>query len=330
MVCMTSLELWRPSADPAMLRYRAGVLRRIRDFFDRLGVLEVDTPVCSRHATTDPAIESFATRYTGPGAGRGLNTYLQTSPEFFMKRLLCAGSGPIYQICKVFRDGESGRRHNPEFTLLEWYRPGYGHHDLMEEVARLVQNLANESLSVEKLSYREIFERALSLDPHVADVRLLRECAIDRGIAGAEHLDLPHRDGWLDLLMTHLIEADLGCAGLTFIYDYPASQAALARISDGDPPVALRFELYWKGVELANGFFELQDAEVQRARFEADNRQRTSNGAPSMPADGWLLEALQQGLPECAGVALGIDRLLMALSDRQDIREVLSFDFERA
>ncbi len=327
---MTSLELWRPSADPAMLRYRAGVLRRIRDFFDRLGVLEVDTPVCSRHATTDPAIESFSTRYTGPGAGRGLNAYLQTSPEFFMKRLLCADSGPIYQICKVFRDGELGRRHNPEFTLLEWYRPGYDHHALMDEVTKLVQSLADEPLGVEKFSYREIFEQALDLDPHIADLRSLRECAIAQGIAGAEDLDLPHRDGWLDLLMTHRIEADLGRAGLTFVYDYPASQAALARISDGDPPVALRFELYWKGVELANGFFELQDAEAQRARFEADNRQRALNGATLKPADEWLLEALQQGLPECAGVALGIDRLLMVLSGRQEIREVLSFDFERA
>ncbi len=327
---MNPSALWGPSASPEMLRHRAGVLRRIRDFFDTRGVLEVDTPVCSRHATTDPAIESFVTRYRGPGAGSGLDCYLQTSPEFFMKRLLCAGSGPIYQICKVFRDGEWGRRHNPEFSLLEWYRPGYDHHALMDEVAELVRSLTDDPPGVEKLTYQGIFEQALSLNPHTADSRQLRDCAIARGIAGAEQLNLNHRDAWLDLLLTHLIEPDLGRSGLTFIYDYPGSQAALARISDGDPPLAQRFELYWQGMELANGFFELRDAEVQRARFEADNRQRQSSGALQRPADEWLLQALEQGLPECAGVALGIDRLLMVLSGCRDIRQVLSFDFERA
>ncbi|MET0066071.1 MAG: EF-P lysine aminoacylase EpmA [Candidatus Thiodiazotropha sp.] len=326
---MNPRDLWRPSANPQMLQQRAGMLRRIRQFFDSRDILEVDTPVCARHATTDPAIESFLTRYTGPGAGSGLECYLQTSPEFFMKRLLCAGSGPIYQICKVFRDGELGSRHNPEFTLLEWYRPGFDHHALMGEVAELILSLSGEPLVVERHTYREIFQQTLSLDPHMAEAVELRDCAIAQGIAGAEQLQLGHRDAWLDLLLSHLIEPGLGRSGLTFIYDYPASQAALARINDEDPPLAQRFELYWQGMELANGFYELQDAEVQRARFEADNRQRRSAGVPQRPADEWLLEAMAEGLPECAGVALGIDRLLMLLTGCRDIREVLSFDFER-
>jgi lysyl-tRNA synthetase class 2 len=313
-----------------MIRRRARLLQEIRAFFRKAGVLEVETPVCSRFAATDPAIESFETDYQGPGVAQGSALYLQTSPEFFMKRLLCAGIGSIYQICKVFRNGEWGRRHHPEFTLLEWYRVGYDHHDLMDEVARLIQNLHSAELSVEKYTYQEIFEHRLQLNPHQADMEQLRQCAIAQKVPNAEDLVLHHCDQWLDLLLTHLIEPHLGNSGLTFVYDYPTTQAALAKIREGTPPVAERFELYWKGVEIANGFHELQDSREQRLRFEDDNRERQRNGLPFRPMDQWLLEALSEAMPPSAGVAIGIDRLMMTLYSCCDIREVVCFDFSRA
>jgi lysyl-tRNA synthetase class 2 len=312
-----------------MIRRRSKLLRDVREFFWLAGVLEVETPVCSRFGTTDPGIESFSTRYTGPGAHRGLALYLQTSPEFPMKRLLCAGSGPIYQICKVFRDGELGSRHNPEFTLLEWYRPGYDHHALMDEVASLVNRLSDAPFEVEKLTYRQVFEHTLQIDPHQADVARLKQCAIDHALPGAEDL-LLNRDGWLDLLLSHLIEPYLGDNVMTFLYDYPASQAALARVSGESPPLAQRFELYLSGIEIANGFHELDDPMEQRQRFMTDNHRRQSENRATIPMDQRLLEALTNGLPACAGVALGIDRLLMVLEGCRDIREVVCFDFGRA
>ena len=198
--------------------------------------MEVETPICSRYANCDPSIESLQTLYTGPGAATGLPLYLHTSPEFPMKRLLAAGSGPIYQICKVFRDGESGRWHNPEFTMLEWYRPGYHHHQLMVEVADLVNSLLPEPRPVESMSYAEAFGQWLGIDPHTATVDTLRRCSIRSGIEGAEHLDLQTADAWLDLLLSHRIEPELGEGCLFFLYDYPASQASLARVRDTPPP----------------------------------------------------------------------------------------------
>jgi lysyl-tRNA synthetase class 2 len=312
-----------------MIGRRAELLRDVREFFWQAGVLEVETPVCSRFGTTDPGIESFTTRYTGPEAPQGLALYLQTSPEFPMKRLLCAGSGPIYQICKVFRDGELGSRHNPEFTLLEWYRPGYDHHALMDEVAGLVNRLSDVPLAVEKLTYRQAFERTLQIDPHQADVELLKQCAINQALPGAEDLTL-NRDGWLDLLLSHLIEPHLGDNAMTFLYDYPASQAALARIGGESPPLAQRFELYLSGLEIANGFYELDDPTEQRQRFIVDNHMRQTENRVAIPMDERLLEALTNGMPACAGVALGIDRLLMVLEGCWDIREVVCFDLGRA
>jgi lysyl-tRNA synthetase class 2 len=306
------------------------MLGRIRQFFARIGVVEVETPICSRHASTDPALESFATRYRGPGAARGLDLYLHTSPEFAMKRLLAAGSGPIYQICKVFRNGELGRRHNPEFSLLEWYRPGFDYHRLMDEVAQLVNGLTERPMPIEKLTYTEAFERRLGLNPHIAAADQLRECAIDQGVPGAAELDLENRDAWLDLLLTHLIEPRLGENGMTFIHDYPATQAALARVREGRTPVAERFELYINSVEIANGFQELTDAEQQRNRFADDNRRRYRSGQRVVPMDEPLLDALTAGMPDCSGVALGLDRLLMVLTGSHDIRQVVTFDFSRA
>jgi lysyl-tRNA synthetase class 2 len=306
------------------------MLGQMRQFFARRGVLEVETPVCSRHATTDPAIASFSTRYTGPEAAQGLDLYLHTSPEFPMKRLLAAGSGSIYQVCKVFRDAELGRCHNPEFSLLEWYRPGFNYQQLMDEVASLVNGLMEQPQQVEKLTYGEAFERRLGLNPHRAECDQLRQCAIDQNIPGAEQLDLERRDAWLDLLLSQLIEPELGEAGMTFLYDYPASQAALARVRAGRPPVAERFELYMRGMEIANGFQELTDADQQRTRFRDDNRRRRESQQLEPPMDEHLLDALAAGMPECAGVALGLDRLLMILTDSHDLQQVVTFDISRA
>jgi lysyl-tRNA synthetase class 2 len=306
------------------------MLSRIRQFFAQTGVLEVETPVCSRFAATDPAIESFNTRYTGPEAVQGLDLYLHTSPEFPMKRLLAAGSGPIYQVCKVFRDGELGRRHNPEFSLLEWYRPGLDYHQLMDEVASLIDTVREQPLQVEKLTYANAFEDQLGLNPHAAGVDQLRQCAIEQGVNGAEQLDIEGRDAWLDLLLSHLIEPRLGQSGMTFLYDYPASQAALARVRPDRYPVAERFELYMNGMEIANGFQELTDAGQQRRRFMEDNRRRQVSRQREAPMDEALLRALESGIPACSGVALGLDRLLMVLTDTPDIRQAVTFDISRA
>lgn len=291
--------------------------------------MEVETPIAGRAATPDPALESLSTTWMGCGRA-ALPLYLHTSPELAMKRLLAAGSGPIYQICKVFRDRERGRLHHPEFTLLEWYRPGWGYRQLMDEVAELVRSiLRRPGLRMEVLTYRELFDRGLALDPWQADPEDLRHCALAQGIAGAEDLQL-ERDGWLDLLLTHSLEAGLGNGRLTFVCDYPTSQAALARVREGPFPVAERFELYLEGMELANGFQELTDPEEQRRRFRRDLERRRCAGATPPPADEAFLAALDAGLPEASGVALGIDRLVMVLTGVRHIDEVLAFPVERA
>lgn len=245
-----------------------------------------------------------------------------------MKRLLAAGSGPIYQICKVFRDGERGRLHHPEFSLLEWYRPGLGYGDLMTEVAELVRHaLELPELPVQRLSYRELFWSRLGLDPLTADLAALCRAAED--IPGSGDLDLD-RDGWLDLLLTHSIEPHLGRNCLSFVYDYPPTQAALARVRDDVIPVAERFELYLNGMELANGFQELTDPREQRQRFIADLHERSVDGLVQPPLDEAFLAALAAGMPESAGVALGLDRLLMVATGCRHIDDVLTFPIERA
>lgn len=320
---------WRPAASLEVLRARASLLERLRAFFRQAGVLEVETPACSLHANTDPAIESLSAEYRGPGHPEGSRLYLHTSPEFPMKRLLAADSGPIYQVCKVFRDGELGRLHNPEFTLLEWYRPGFDHHQLMDEVAELVCAVAKRELPKHKIRFGDLFAEHLGLDAHRAKATALRRVALRQKLPGVEDLDLG-RDGWLDLLLTHCIEPKLPTDSLTFVYDYPASQAALAKVRPDDPPVAERFELYLGGMELANGFHELSDATEQRLRFSHDQRRRRSCGQMVPPMDEHLLAALESGLPDCAGVALGLDRLLMWLIGARQISEVLSFPLDRA
>jgi len=321
---------WEPVASLATMRARAALLQRIRAFFATAGVIEVETPACSVHAVTDPALASLRTRFVGPGHPDGLSLYLHSSPEFAMKRLLVAGSGPIYQVCRVYRNGECGRLHSPEFTLLEWYQPGFDHHRLMDEVAALICALADRPLPQRRMSYAELFQEHLDLDAHGSGVTALRARALALGVPRAEALELPGRDAWLDLLLTHCIEPQLPTGRMTFVYDYPASQAALARVRPGEPPLAERFELYLGGMELANGFHELGDAAEQEQRFHTDLAVRRARGQPAVPMDRHLLAALRTGLPDCAGVALGVDRLLMWLTGARHIDQVLAFPLERA
>lgn len=310
---------WKPSALPAALRARAELYRQMRAFFAARNYLEVDPPLLGRGGTTDPAIESFRTRYSSE------EYYLQTSPEFFMKRMLAAGSGPIYGICKVFRQGEEGRHHNPEFTMLEWYRPGFNDHDLMAEVGELLGGILGAS--IEKKSYRRVFQEELNLDPHLATLDQLKACA-------GEHLsvgwDDDNPDVWLDLLFSHLIQPTLNEA-ITFVYDYPASQAALAKIAQDalGQNVARRFEVFYGGVELANGYWELTDAAEQARRFAADNHYRRAARLPVVQADTKLVDALQSGMPDCAGVALGVDRLLMLITAADRLDQVIAFPWSR-
>ena len=247
-----------------------------------------------------------------------------------MKRLLAANSGPIYQICKVFRDGEAGRYHNPEFTLLEWYRPGYDLNLLMDETSELVRAvLSKPNIPCQRLTYRELFQNHLGFDPHQVSTESLSQFAADSGVPGGAQLHIEDVDTWLDLLLTHCIQPRLG-SGILLVYDYPASQASLARVRPGDPSVAERFELYLDGVELANGFHELADAEEQRRRFQLDLERRRLAIRHEPPLDEYFLSALQAGLPDCSGVALGIDRLLMCLAGADHIEQVLSFPIDRA
>ncbi|MDF2866542.1 MAG: poxB regulator PoxA [Gammaproteobacteria bacterium] len=319
---------WQPTASLANLKNRAQILAKIRGFFAARNVLEVETPLLSHATITDPVLHSFATCYTGPGAAQGKTFYLQTSPEFAMKRLLAADSGSIYQICKAFRNDELGRHHNPEFTMLEWYRPGFDHHDLMNEMDELLKLiLAGES--AERLSYQQAFLRYAKLDPHDTSISDLEACANNAGIE-THHLALTDKDSWLHLLMSHVIEPQLGQDKPCFIYDYPATQAALAQIRPGNPPLAERFEVYSKGIELANGFHELSDAKEQYRRFANELEERKSLGLPLLPIDYNLLAALEHGIPDCAGVALGIDRLVMLACKAQSLQEVINFPVDRA
>ncbi|MCK4608677.1 MAG: EF-P lysine aminoacylase GenX [Gammaproteobacteria bacterium] len=292
------------------LKSRAELLAKIRQFFVEREVLEVETPLLGASTIPDPNIHSFTSQYFNSAL------YLQTSPEFAMKRLLAAGSGSIYQICKAFRNEDCGKQHNPEFTMLEWYRVGFDHHQLMDEMDALLRYVLGGT-PAERLTYAAMFEKFLQLDPHAASLAELQNCAVMHGINKVDNLE---RDDWLNLLLTHLIEPHLGKERPTFIYDYPASQAALAQINNG---VAERFEVYIDGLELANGFHELGDAKEQRARFEADLAKRRALNSPEIPLDEEFLAALASGFPACAGVALGIDRLLMVLLNTRDLKDVL-------
>ena len=320
---------WAPSATHEALRLRARVNACIRAFFAERGVLEVETPVMSRAGNTDPNIASFDVEFSGRTDGAPRRRWLRTSPEFPLKRLLASGIGDCYELGRVFRDGEAGGRHNPEFTMLEWYRVGIDHVLLAREVAELVGRclaLVGRGASVRETTYAALFRESLGVDVHGDGIERLSAALGDIRIDP----DGLERDDWLDLLMTHRIQPSLAPDAMTVVHDYPASQCALARIRDGDPPLAERFELYLGPLELANGYHELADAAEQRARFERDAQVRRRRGANAVPMDEALLDALSQGLPGCAGVALGVDRLLMAMLGTPRIADVLAFDFARA
>ncbi|TLY47827.1 MAG: elongation factor P--(R)-beta-lysine ligase [Gammaproteobacteria bacterium] len=326
---MTDIKTtWQPTTTLAMLHHRAKLLSNIREFFAERGILEVETPLLSQATVTDPHLHSFQTHYYSSDKSDGQTFYLQTSPEFSMKRLLAAGSGPIYQISKAFRNqGESGRYHNPEFSLLEWYRPGYDHHQLMDEVEDLLKQ-ALACSAAQRLSYTEVFQRYLNRDVHQISIRDLKPILASIGVS-AENLGLKTLADHLNFLMAHVIEPKLP-KQLVFIYDYPVSLAALAKVSHNTQPVAERFEVYFDGIELANGFHELGDAKEQRRRFENDLSSRAQQGYPSVPIDEHLLTALAHGFPDCAGVALGIDRLLMLMSKTNKVSDVISFPIQRS
>ena len=311
------------------LRRRARLNAMIREFFARRDVLEVETPIMSAAGNTEPNIQGFQTRFTGHVDAGSPVRWLRTSPEYPLKRLLAAGVGDCYELGRVFRNGEAGGRHNPEFTMLEWYRLGWDHHQLIDETISLVQAslqlMGREPASVRIVSYRQLFIDGIGLDPFDASEAELRAGLGDVGIQP----DGLNRDDWLDLLMSHRIQSLFATNAITVIHDWPASQAALAKIRPGEPPLAERFELYLGPVELANGYHELNDAIEQRQRFARDLAIRHGRGAELPPLDEHFLAALPQ-LPACAGVAVGVDRLLMALTGTSRIADVLAFDFASA
>jgi elongation factor P--(R)-beta-lysine ligase len=319
---------WEPTTSLTTLHLRATVLKQLRDFFAKYSILEVETPLLASAPTSDPFLYSMTTDYIPIGDKTGIPLYMQTSPEYAMKRLLCSGSGSIYQICKAFRNGESGRWHNPEFTMLEWYELGTDHHGLMDRMDELLQIILMIPPAT-RLTYQAVFQRYLQLDPFEASVYDLQQYAKDSGIQCNSSVDRDDKDTWLQMLMSDLIEPQLGMDGATFVYDFPSSQAALARINPATPEVAARFEVYIQGIELANGFYELNDAHEQYLRFCRDLEKRQRLGLEIVPIDYRLLAALQQGLPECAGVAVGVDRLIMLAAKAEQLAEVISFPLAR-
>ena len=315
---------WTPTTSLATLRLRARMLETVRRHFAASGALEVETPTMVQAGVTDVHLESLEVhRADGTRAG-----FLHTSPEYAMKRLLAAGAPDIWQLCRVFREGERGRRHNPEFTMVEWYRLGIDHHALMDDVERLLRALIGTERPVgptRRVTYRDAFVESLGLDPLVAPLDAIRAALSGKGV------DVPQsvageRDALLDLAMSLAVAPAFAPDAITFLYDFPASQAALARIRG---PVASRFEAFWGGLELANGFHELGDADEQARRFEADRAERRRRGQPDREPDLRFIAALAAGLPPCAGVAMGLDRVVMIAAGADSIDDVIAFPVER-
>lgn len=320
---------WQPTAAIKNLHLRAEILTKVRAFFAARNVLEVETPLLSHATVTDVYLQSFMTQYHPGHPLPPQSLYLQTSPEYAMKRLLAAGSGPIFQICKAFRnEGEFGRHHNPEFTMLEWYRPGFSHHDLMDETDELLQTIL-QLPTAERFTYTEVFTRYADINPHTISLAELKERTQKLGLFADGHFS-DDKDQWLHLIMAEVIEPKIGRGRATFIYDFPTTQAALARIRPDNPPVAERFEVYIEGTELANGFHELTDASEQRQRFYNDLQKREKLNYSPVPMDNLFLTALEHGLTPCAGIALGIDRLVMLATKANSLAEVISFTVDRA
>lgn len=321
---------FRPTAAWPALRLRADLLRKTRDFFHGRGFLEVETPLLSADVVVDrhldPIPVTLADDPRRPEVGRPL--WLQTSPEFGMKRLLAAGAEAIYQITRAFRNGEIGPLHNPEFTMVEWYRVGDGMHEGMELLGELADCLLGRG-AAERMNYADAFARFVGIDVHSASIGDLR-AAVERHRIAAPAGLVDDRDGWLDLLLVERVQPNLGRPRPTILFDYPASQAALARVRDDRPPVAERFELYVDGIELANGYHELLDAAVLRRRITEANALRAADGKPRLPTESRLLAAMETGLPACTGVALGFDRLVMVAAGARTLAEVMPFPIDRA
>lgn len=320
----TDSEKWRPSAAIFVLRQRAALLAEVRKFFSTRHVLEVETPALSHAASSEVHLQTMQVAAQGmPPA------YLHTSPELAMKRLLAAGSGDIFQICKVFRAGEQGSWHNPEFTLLEWYRLGYDMTALMQEVADLLTLLLPNVVKQAPvyLTYRQVFKDYAHIDPFVADAAALQRLyqqQAQQTVAGLSQQD------WLDLILSVIVQPRLPTDCLVFITHFPATQASLAQLDPTDPTVAHRFEVFLNGLELANGFVELSDPREQRARIDAEQQRRQQAGLACLPIDENFLAALHHGLPACSGVAMGIDRVVMLVAQQDRIEHVISFEFDRA
>ncbi|RDE88011.1 elongation factor P--(R)-beta-lysine ligase [Aggregatibacter kilianii] len=323
---MFEQEQWQPTASVKNLLTRAKLLAEIRRFFTDRGLLEVETPVLSEFGVTDVHLATFSTEFISPFGEQSKTLWLSTSPEYHMKRLLAAGSGPIFQIGKVFRNEEAGNRHNPEFTMLEWYRPHFDMYRLINEVDDLLQQIL-ECPPAESMSYQFAFQQYVGLDPLSADLSELAEKAKKHQLIGAEN---ENRDTLLQFLFSTVVEPQIGQEAPVVVYHFPASQAALAQISSEDLRVAERFEFYYKGLEMANGFHELSDAREQLRRFQQDNLQREKMGLPVRAIDTRLLAALQAGIPNCSGVALGVDRLLMIAMGTESIKDVISFAIDNA
>ena len=317
------MESWRPSTSIENLKKRAQLLSATRAFFSAREVCEVQTPIVAASGNPDPHIDSISVDLSA-GGYESLSGYLNTSPEFCMKRLLVAGSGDIYQLCSAFRAGEAGRWHNPEFMILEWYRLGFSMRQLMDEVALLVEQLVGAELSQSALTWQQVWRQAgINSESQQALLDALAAEAIDVP-AGLTLAELQ------DLAFSMLLQPTLGRDGLCFVYHYPAEQASLARLDADDPTVAERFELFWHGVELANGFVELANPAEQRQRFQQNNRDRSENHKPEVALDENFLAALESGLPDCAGVAVGFDRLVALLLKQERLADVLSFSAERS
>ncbi len=322
-------ETWQTNASAEALQQRAELYRNLREFFYARNVLEVETPILSESGNTDPNIESFNVHFSGSTQAGNATRWLRTSPEFALKRLLASNVGDCYELGRVFRNGEFGRKHNPEFSMLEWYRVGWNHLQLIDECIDLVKQLFELkaiTLNVKRFTYKELFVSTLGIDPYVASNPQLSSTLQAVTEINPQSLS---RDDLLDLLLTHCIEPTFQARQLTVIYDFPASQCALAKIRYDDNPVAERFELYLGSIELANGYHELTDAIEQNQRFDKDIAMRKSLGLVSPDKDQRLINALPH-LPACAGVAMGIDRLMMSLLKLDNINEIIAFDFSRA
>ncbi len=333
---------WRPSASLETLRQRADWLAAARSFFHRHGYWEVDTPLLSHDTVVDRNLDPIPAELRRGRVGPGRRLYLQTSPEFAMKRLIAAGAERIYQFAHAFRNGEAGSRHNPEFTLLEWYAVGETHFDQMDFTESLVRHLfafpaswsaprpSLPEFPFERITYDDAFERAVGTRVLARATDELPALCRQAGVDPPASLAADDRDGWLNLLLAERVEPFLATRGAVFLYDFPASQAALARVRDEDPPVAERFELYLDGIELCNGYHELTSAAELARRTRSENEQRRADGVEPLPEQSRLHAAMNAGFPSCAGVALGFDRLLMRYLGTAAIADVLAFPIDRA